>query len=247
MKVLLHGKYSKNIEPLVKSLGFEVVTSNPEVVISYGGDGTLLSSERHYPGIPKLPIRNSLIYKKCPEHKEEVLLKTLSQNKLQVKEYAKLETKVENQTILALNDFVIRNKEAVHAIRFQVTVPSHPERLRRHVGGVEGSILIGDGVVLATPFGSTGYFKSITGQTFQDDFGLAFNNTTQKIEPIIFKDDEEITFKLIRGHGTLTHDNSHSQYAIKEGAKLTFKQSLQKAKIYEAGSLRCPNCQVIRG
>ena len=233
MKVLLTGKSSKNIAGQVKNLGFEIVSENPDVVISFGGDGTLLSSERQYPQIPKLPIRNDAFYHKCSEHKTDILLKNLLKNSLKIKEYAKLETTIENHNLYALNDFVIRNKEAVHAIRFTVTPINE--------------LLIGDGIVISTPLGSTGYFKSITQGTFLEGFGLAFNNTTEKIEPIIFTKEKKVTFKLIRGHAGLTYDNSHSNYTIKEGTELTFKLSSQKAKIYEADSLRCPNCQVIRG
>ncbi len=234
MKIMFVGKNTGEIENLVRRLNFQIVSANPNLIISYGGDGTLLSCERKYPGIPKLPIRNSKICKKCPKHEEKVLLKTLLEKNLPLQEYVKLETTIENQTITALNDFVIRNKEAVHAIRFQIPP-------------INSKLLIGDGIILSTPWGSTGYFKSITQQTFFKGFGLAFNNTIEKIDPIIFKANEEVTFKLIRGHGGLTYDNSHSHYAIKEGSELNFKLSSQKAKIYEASSLRCPNCQVIRG
>ena len=184
--------------------------------------------------MPKLPIKAHQPWKKCAEHKEEVLLQALSQNKLEVKEYEKLETVIENQTITALNDFIIRNKEAVHAIRFQIT-------------SLNKNLLIGDGIIVSTPLGSTGYFKSITQHTFTEGFGLAFNNTTEKLHPVVFKKGSEITFKLVRGHGTLTYDNSHNQYSIKEGSEITFRLSRETAKIYEAKSLRCPNCQVIRG
>ncbi len=240
MKVKIIGKNSKGLEIKAKDLGFEIEDKNPDIIISYGGDGTLLSSERKYPRIPKLPIRDPLAWEKCLEHQEELLLQLLSQNKLQLKEYGKLETVIENQVITALNDFIIRNKEAVHAIRFQITsTASHPALNA-------GSILIGDGIIISTPLGSTGYFKSVTQHTFNEGFGLAFNNTTEKIHPVIFKKGDEITFKLIRGHGTLTYDNSHSQYSIKEGSEITFKLSSQAAKIYEAKSLRCPNCHIIR-
>ncbi len=251
MKILINGKNPKSIEELAKNLGLKVVSTNPDVIISFGGDGTLLSAERKYPGIPKLPIRDPLVWKKCGQHSEELLLRLLSQDKLQLKEYNKLETVVEGQTITALNDFIIRNKEAVHAIRFQVTVPSHPERAKPFGSEpqgrrrVEGSILIGDGIIVATPLGSSGYFKSVTQQTFNSGFGLAFNNTTEKIQPIIFKKGDQVTFKLIRGHGSLTFDNSHYQYSIKEGGEITFKLSLQTAKIYEAKTLRCPDCNKI--
>src|SRR3989344_8965228 len=185
MKVLVSGKNSEDLEPLVKQLGFEIVSENPEAVISYGGDGTLLSSERQYPSIPKLPIRSDSVSKKCADHQTESLLKNLLENGLNSKEYRKLETTIEGKPLLALNDFVIRNKDAIHSIRFR-TPPDE-------------KLIIGDGVVISTPYGSSGYFQSITGQTFDSGFGLAFNNTTEKLEPQFFNEEDQISFKLSRG------------------------------------------------
>lgn len=240
MKILITGKNAKNIEPLVRKLGlpagrqgFEIVSAKPDVIISYGGDGTLLASERKYPGVPKLPIRDSLICKKCPDHKEEVLLQSLLNAKLQIKEYQKLETTIFYKTLTALNDFVIRNTQPIHTIRFKITP--------------QDKLLIGDGVVISTPFGSSGYFKSITGETFQKGFGLAFNNTTEQVPPVFFKDDDIVTFKLIRGTATLSFDNNPDIFKVDEGSELIFKLSNQTAKIYAADSLRCPNCKITRG
>lgn len=232
MKIQLVGKNAQDIEPLVKGLGFEVVTSNPEVILSYGGDGTLLYAERTYPGIPKLPIRNSLICKKCPKHDEKVLLQNLLNGKLKLKEYKKLETTFLYTTLYALNDFVIRNRYPIHTIRFKIP-PS--ERL-----------ILGDGIVVSTPFGSTGYFKSITRKTFDNGFGVAFNNITEEVKPLFLKDNDKVTFKLIRGAATLSFDNNPDIFNIDEGSEITFKLSDKTAKIYEADSLRCPNCIVKR-
>lgn len=233
MKVLITGKNSKNIRGLTQEIGFEIVTDNPDVVISYGGDGTLLYSERIYPGVPKLPIRDSLVYNKCSKHDETALLKDLLKGKLKLKEYAKLETTILYQTLTALNDFVIRNVTPIHAIRFQITG--------------ENKLLIGDGIVLSAPFGSTGYFKSITGDTFKKNWGLAFNNTTEKLSPLFFKEKDTLTFKLIRGTATLSFDNNPDIFNIDEGSELVFKLSAKVAKIYEPESLRCPDCIVTRG
>lgn len=239
MKVLIFGNNSTNLEPLVKKIslpagrqGFEIVESDPDIMISYGGDGTLLSSERQYPSIPKLPIRNSQFCTKCPKHEDEIILKKLLNNKLQPTEYKKLETEVLYKKFYGLNDFVVRNSDATHTIRFKIN---------------DSKLLIGDGIVISTPFGSTGYFKSITRQTFSSGFGIALNNLTEKANPIILKNQDSITFQLIRGKATLSFDNSPEIFSIDEGSELIFKLSNQVAKIYEDTSLRCPNCQVIRG
>lgn len=240
MKVLIFGKNTESLESLLKSQGFEIVNSNPDLIISFGGDGTLLSCERKYPGVPKLPIRNSQVCNKCANHEDEVVLKNLLAGKLKLEEYKKLETEILFKKFFALNDFVIRNSDATHTIRFKVNVPSHPERS-------EGSLIIGDGIVISTPFGSSGYFKSITQQTFKDGLGLAFNNATEKKEPILLKDKDIVNFNLLRGKATLSFDNSPDIFTIDEGSELIFKLSDQIAKIYSDTSLRCPNCKVIRG
>ncbi len=232
MRILLFGNNAKDLEGLVKSLGFEIVISNPNLIISFGGDGTLLSAEREYPGIPKLPIRNSAVCNKCSEHEDEIVLKKLLDGTLELKEYRKLETNIEGQTLFALNDFVIKNSDPTHTIRFKAN---------------KGSLLIGDGIVVSTLFGSSGYFKSITRQTLNQGFGVAFNNTTEKQDPLFLKEGNVVTFNLVRGKATLSFDNSPDIFVIDAGSQLICKLSDQIAKIYEDTSLRCPNCEVIRG
>ncbi len=231
MRVLLYGRTAKNAEELVKKLGFQLVSSNPEVVISYGGDGTLLSTERRFPHIPKLPIRSSQLYHKCSKHTDEVMLKRLLEGSLTLKEYKKLVTTILYKNFHALNDFVIRNSDTIHSIRFKTSVTA--DRL-----------LIGDGVVISTSWGSAGYFKSITGKSFSAGFGLAFNNTTEKISPIFFKDNHQVTVNLVRGKATLTFDNSPDIFVIDEGSKLVFSFSDQTAQIYNPETLRCRNCRL---
>lgn len=246
MKLFLHGKNAKNIEPLVQSLGFEIVSLNPDTIISYGGDGTLLSSERKYPGIPKLPVRDSLICRKCANHDETYVLKQLLADKLELKEYRKLHTNIKNGDLFALNDFVIRNEEQIHSIRFKIFLGDMLP---------PGELLIGDGIVVSTTFGSTGYFKNITGESFTEGFAVALNNTGGKNKVIYLdqdKDDkrdgwDKLGFQLVRGKAALTFDNSEDIFHLPEETKLSFELSDQVARIYEADSLRCPNCKIMRG
>lgn len=231
--MLLYGRTARSIEGLVRNLGFQIVSSNPEVVISYGGDGTLLSTERRFPHIPKFPIRSSQLYNKCSKHTDEVMLKKLLADKLPLKEYQKLVTTILYKNFYALNDFVIRNSDTTHSIRFKTSVTGN-------------KLLIGDGVVISTAFGSTAYFKSITQKSFKSGFGLAFNNITEKISPIFFKDKDQVVFNLARGKATLSFDNSPDIFVIDEGSELIFSLSDQTAQIYEPETLRCPDCKLIR-
>lgn len=237
IKVGLFGKNSDTIRHFISEYGLKLVDDHPEVLISYGGDGTLLSAERKYPSIPKLPIRDSKVCKKCPLHTTEHLLEELSQGKIKLEDYPKLQAKFNSEEITALNDVVIRNSVPMHALRFRVYLN---EKL------VRDEVIIGDGVVLTTVFGSSGYYQSITRNTISNGFALAFNNTTFAIENFKFKKGDEIRVEIIRGPGTLSSDNNPKLQSLKEGDQILIKASPYDAKIYVERTLRCNNCVVLR-
>ncbi len=238
MKALIVGHQTDQIIQLAHSLNLDIVEQNPDVVIAYGGDGTLISSEREYSGILKLPIRRDSVSQKCAEHQNEVVLRRLLDNKLKLVEYPKLKTSFFYKDFLALNDFVIRNSSPIHSIRFKIK-GSHKHDLDQ--------LYIGDGIVVATSFGSSGYFKSITNKTFSEGFAIAFNNTTERIDPIYLKTNDKVTFELIRGQATLSYDNNPDIFNLDEGSQISFTLSDQTAKIYSINNLRCPECIVKRG
>lgn len=237
MKVALFGKNSDSIRHFIPEYGLELVEDQPEVIISYGGDGTLLSAERKYPSIPKLPIRDSKVCKKCPLHTTEHLLKELAEGKIKLENYPKLEAKFGNESIIALNDLVVRNSIPIHALRFRVYINGKlliPE------------VIIGDGVVFTTVFGSSGYYQSITRKTIDKDFALAFNNTTFPVENIKFLKGDHIKVEIIRGPGTLSSDNNSKLHALKEGDHVNIHASAHDARIYVEKTLRCTECVVLR-
>lgn len=236
MKVSLFGKNSDSIRHFLAEFGLQLVDDKPDVIISYGGDGTLLSSERKFPGIEKLPIRNSKVCRKCPPHATEALFEALSQGRLNFEEFPKLEAKFGSEDILAINDIVIRNSTPMHALRFRVFKNNQP---------VTPVIIIGDGIVATTSFGSTGYYQSITRTTINKDFAVAFNNTTQNIKPLKFYPGDEINLVVIRGPGSLSSDNSPKIYSLKETDSVKIFASIQKAHIF-MDTLRCRDCVILR-
>jgi NAD+ kinase len=237
MRVSLFGKNSDSIRHFIPEYGLELVEDQPEVIISYGGDGTLLSAERKYPSIPKLPIRDSKVCKKCPLHTTEHLLKELAEGKIKLENYPKLEAKFGNESIIALNDLVVRNSIPIHALRFRVYINGKlliPE------------VIIGDGVVFTTVFGSSGYYQSITRKTIEREFAIAFNNTTFPIENTKFSKGDIIKVEIIRGPGTLSSDNNSKLHTLKEGDHVTIHASTHDARIYVEKTLRCTECVVLR-
>ena len=238
-RLLLYGKNAQDIRPIAEQLGFEMVTENPDVLVSYGGDGTLLAAERQFPQVPKLPIRDSKVCKKCSEHETDHLLKLLKENQIPLTEQGKLETAFDGNRLVALNDIVIRNKSAYHAIRFYIHT-SHQSSDFSH------QLIIGDGIVASTPFGSTGYYQSITRKTFSENFQIVFNNTVAQIPPLEFKTGDRITLSIVRGPGEMTSDNNPETIELIEGNEVVIQVSQETAQIYSPQTLRCAKCEVRR-
>lgn len=237
MKVLLFGKNSETISHLIPEYGLELVHDKPDVIVSYGGDGTLLAAERKFPAISKLPIRDSKVCKKCPIHTTEHLLQKLSNGDIKLEEYPKLEAKTHDAHLLAVNDLVVRNSIPIHALRFRVYLNTKL---------VVPEVIIGDGVVFTTFFGSTGYFQSITRKSVDEGFAMAFSNTTFAIEPVRFNTDDHIKIEIIRGPGTLSADNNPKFSNLKEKDEILVQASSHSAQIYVEKTLRCENCIVLR-
>ncbi len=62
MKIAIVTKFNKEPTELKRFLtkfNFTYVTEDPDLVISEGGDGTLLIAERNFPGVPKLLLKKS--------------------------------------------------------------------------------------------------------------------------------------------------------------------------------------------
>lgn len=236
IKVGLFGKNSDSVRHLLPEFNLELVEDKPEVIISYGGDGTLLSAERKFPGIPKLPIRDSKVCKKCSFHTTENLLGMLINGQLVFKYFPKLEARFDTSDILAINDIVIRNTTPMHALRFKIY---------RSGEQIKPDIIIGDGVVITTPFGSSGYYKSITRETIKTNFAAAFNNTTIALKPLKFTLIQDIKIVIVRGPGSLSSDNNPKIYSLKENDQIKIRASVNKAQIF-LESLRCSECVVLR-
>ncbi len=208
-----------SLKQILATQGFEE-DDNPEFVISYGGDGTFLKSEREFPGTPKLLVRDSLICYKCVDLSLEEVLRSVRKGEFEVEEFQKLVALKSGLELKATNDVVLRNKFLNKALRFKV-----------YLNGDLVKELIGDGVVAATSFGSTGYFKSVTGRIFKEGYGLAFNNTTTHEEPLILSCKDEVAVEVTREEGELGVDNDPLIVEVSEGERVTIKCSEEKARI----------------
>lgn len=250
-RIAVVGKHASLVKKLCRKHGFAVDGRKPDLVVTFGGDGTILHSERLYPGVPKLCARFSQHCLKCGvgtffhsklhhgEHVnllhsaaalEEALKKIASKKneKIKVKMEEKLEAVVKRRgkkvfRTTALNEIQVHNKNPLHAIRGVACA------------GSDCRTFIGDGVIVSTPFGSTAYFYSVTGKSFEKGVGIAFNNPTKKTPPI-FSDLKGKSARIFieRRNGLLIADNDPKMFLLEAADEILVKKSGKKALFVQA-------------
>lgn len=221
-KVLVISKAdTSKVETILTENNFRVVQRNPDFIVSYGGDGTVLFCEREFPQIPKLLVKKGNICRKCDytmKHMED-LLRKIREGKFRLQEEMKLETEFHNRKLVALNEIQIHNKLPIQAIRFSLFVE-----------GREFNDLIGDGAIIATPFGSTGYYKSTGGKPFTEGIGISFNNLHNKtIKSFVVSTNSIINVKVNRGPAWVTADNNPEYFELKNYDTFSIRESGSKA------------------
>lgn len=203
MRVAVVSYEKEKLKELLK--GHKKVWFRPEVVVCFGGDGTLLYAEQKYPGVKKI-----FFYKNCrkftmlDDFKEEMKLDVFLNGK---------------KVFTALNDVNIHYR-LPRALRFSVKLNCF-----------ELGEIIGDGVVIATPFGSNAYYKIITGGNFNKGIGIAFNNCANEVKSKIVDEDSAIEININRENGFLGFDTCNKVYELKKGDKIIVKKSKEKAYI----------------
>ena len=137
-----------------------VCCANADIIVTVGGDGSILHSAMvSLPyGKPILGInvgRCGFLATCEPEHMQEVLERVV-RGEYQLDSRALLRVQVQEngktEGYYALNDVIIRNGRVQHAIDVAITCDGMPVQNYR-----------GDGVIVATPTGSTAYSMSAGG------------------------------------------------------------------------------------
>jgi len=210
----------EELEKLVTGAGFRLDEKDPEMVITYGGDGSILHAEAKYPGIPKLPIRESSIRAKCETYAVDQIpkmLARLSEGKYKTYEQGKVEAVAKGQTLLGLNEVQIHTKVPTQAVRFSF-----------EMDGKKVDEIIGDGLIAATPHGSTAYYRSIGGKPFGKGIRIAFNNVWPRRKPVELKGGVAVV-KILRDNAWLAADNNPEMISLKPGDAVEIRQCESKA------------------
>lgn len=216
-RVLVMGS---DLEGLLEEFqGLEIVESDPDIVLTYGGDGLLLGSEHAFPGVPKLPLRHSRHGKKCEPHEIREAVGRLLEGNLRVTRHTKVRAEVKGVTLVGLNDIIIHNSVPTSSVRYRVWIDDKEF----------ADEIVGDGVVVATPFGSTAYYRAITGSIFRLGLGLAFNNSTEPVDHLVLPDDTEIRVRITRGPALVAADNAAETVDLEKGDEVVITRDERQA------------------
>lgn len=208
----------------------DIVTERPEAIVCYGGDGTLLSAELMWPGLPKVPIRNSRRGHRLMPHPPAQVFERLAAGTLVLAQFMKVEAAVHHQGheepncyVTAMNEVNVHMGHVNLAVRFRMWLNGRP-----YDDGIE---IIGDGFVVSTPFGSTAYYNQITRGVFHVGLGIAFKYTSEHTNHMVMPEDTEVKIEMLRGPATLAWDNSPDYFDLHEGDVLIIKRHAQPARL----------------
>lgn len=231
------GRNLEDLSVLLESFPIELVEDDPDLVISYGGDGSLLGAERSYPGVPKFALRDWRANPKCEAHEDRAVLDMLVKGKLSEAHLSKLVAETQDgQRLRGLNDVVVNKGIISSGVRYGLWLGEELYKAQ----------IVADGLVVSTPFGSTGYYRSITHSTFRVGIGLAFNNSTEPIDHIVIGDDVPVVVKVIRGPALLVADNDPHHVPLNEGQVVTVTRDEQQTVVLGLDVFRCKECYRLR-
>lgn len=228
MKAILRGESSERIRPWAEAAGFRVVegADGADCCICFGGDGTLLGAEREFPGLPKVPVRDRADPDDLRRTAEDLLRRVVAGD-ASVTRLPMLQARSNGHLLTAMNDVFIRNEIVTSAVRLVVEID----------GVVHFGEVVGDGLVVATPFGSSAYYRSITNSVTHVGIGLAFNNSTEPVNHLVLAETSKIDVRITRGPALLAADNNPAIVPLKAGDSVRIEHSEREAVIWGIGNI----------
>lgn len=184
------------LEAAAEKLGLEVVAAaEAEAVVALGGDGTILRAAHVYPDLPVLGLNfGGLGYlSSVGEADFARALAMLAAGEYSIGERTRLEVRKPGtgQSALALNDVVATREMSGHAAELEL-----------QVDGMSPSRYLADGVVFATPTGSTAYSLSSGGPVLMPDTGVVvitpMNPHLLAVRSVVVKDSSRIRLASCR-------------------------------------------------
>jgi NAD kinase len=141
-----------------------------EAVIVIGGDGSLLDVVRDesLKGLPVLPINGGTVGKNlidiAPEEIDAFILEYLFKGKCVILKFPKLVAEIKDEygnlfSFSAFNDIWVDRQESL-SVRYELAIED--KSFENEIQFISDSPISGDGILFATPMGSTGYSRLLS-------------------------------------------------------------------------------------
>lgn len=214
--------------------GFDVVAEyDPgSVVVTLGGDGTILYAARAFREPTLLPVRTAGSAGLRTELDDDRLVEaveSIEAGAYATTDHRKLAAYRDGEELRgsfgALNEVSLHHGSPLMAAVFAVRIRDGDHRR-------EFERVVGDGALVATPFGSTGYYRSVTDGTFQNGLGLAFNNVHAPADvpdQVGLSPEAAVEFEVVESShasdAVLTRDNAPEPVELDVGEPVTVRYS----------------------
>ncbi len=218
----------ENLE-FVKPVPYEEFEKFADVVISFGGDGSMLSAARTLikTNVPIMGVNvgNLGFLAEFSVKDLEKSLKDLVEGNYRVVDRVVIETVIDNETIYALNDVVIEKKDSSRMI----TVSAYAND--KFIADYRA-----DGLLLTTPAGSTAYNLSCGGPIISPSTPvfcitpISPHSLTHR--PLVIDDTSEIKLTVYSptGYCNFVADGQHEKQ-LANNDSILFKKSEEKIKL----------------
>ncbi len=185
--------FDKDVGDKVKSMEVNDFEKFADVMISFGGDGTMLSAARSV-AKSEIPIMGVNVGRLgfLAEFSVKDLDKSLNDlimGDYRVIDRAVIETDINDEKILALNDFVVEKRDASHMITVQAYANDH------YIADYRA-----DGLIITTPTGSTAYSLSCGGPILAPSANVLgitpISPHSLTLRPLVVPDSSEIKLRI---------------------------------------------------
>lgn len=207
-----------------------------DIIISLGGDGSMLSSARAS-GVHSIPVLginlgNLGFLTEVPENKIDDSLDRLKAGKYRIEERMVLDVRIGSdgeEGIFALNDIVIYHGESAKLIELHLF--ANDEFVSSYSG---------DGIIISTPTGSTAYSLSVGGPIISPRMEAIevspISPHTLTLRPIIFPADDILTVKVAeKSDQPRVSVDGRVAGNLEKGRKVRIKKAAHKMKLVRFG------------
>lgn len=238
MKIFLFGRNLTLLRDNLTRRGAQLVDlpERADLIIPYGGDGTFFLAEEKWPERLKFPIRDTATAPLCPLHGLDTQLDLLFSESLELTRLPKLRGAANGKECFAVNDVFIHNQNCTTALRYGVEIDGKPYARE----------IVGDAAGVATPHGSTAYYRSITHSIFRTGIGLAFSNSTELVNHLVLPETSVVRIEILRGPARMVFDSSTESIPMDKGDFAEIAMSERKTPALGLDFFMCAECRRLR-